>query len=104
MIQQQSIFFPSNNSLKFFYIIKCDIFLSLHINAGRDPPKFITSFDAADLYETVRENVRKAGYDRPTPVQKYGIPIIGHGRDLMACAQTGSGKTVSKLSQICLFC
>ncbi len=62
--------------------------------SGRDPPKFITSFEAGQLYETVLENVRKARYDRPTPVQKYGIPVIANGRDLMACAQTGSGKTV----------
>lgn len=53
------------------------------------------SFDEADLYPTFRENVRKAKYEKPTPIQKWAIPIILQGRDLMACAQTGSGKTVS---------
>ena len=43
----------------------------------------------------LRENVTKAGYKQPTPIQKSAIPIIQAGRDLMACAQTGSGKTVS---------
>jgi len=42
----------------------------------------------------LKNNVAKAGYTKPTPVQKHGIPIIAAGRDIMACAQTGSGKTV----------
>ena len=63
---------------------------------GRDPPLHgLGSFDEANLYEAFRNNVRKAHYDKPTPVQKWAIPSIMAGRDLMACAQTGSGKTVS---------
>ena len=64
-------------------------------------PQPIRSFEDANLYEPFMENVRKAKYSKPTPVQKYSIPIVLAGRDLMACAQTGSGKTVSNLSFVC---
>uniref|UniRef100_A0A672TR19 DEAD/DEAH-box helicase domain-containing protein n=1 Tax=Strigops habroptila TaxID=2489341 RepID=A0A672TR19_STRHB len=49
---------------------------------------------------TLNVNIGKAGYSKLTPVQKYSIPIILAGRDLMACAQTGSGKTVSILCSL----
>ena len=55
---------------------------------------FISSFTEADLYEKLQDNVKKAKYEKPTPIQKWAIPIILGGRDLMGCAQTGSGKTV----------
>ncbi len=39
--------------------------------------------------EIVMCNIALTRYTRPTPVQKYAIPIIKARRDLMACAQTG---------------
>lgn len=58
---------------------------------GQQVPEHITSFDDIKLTDIIRENVKMARYDKPTPVQKYAIPIILGGRDLMSCAQTGSG-------------
>lgn len=61
---------------------------------GENAPRPIKSFEEAGLRPLVLENVKKSGYNKPTPIQKYSIPIIMAHRDLMACAQTGSGKTV----------
>ncbi|XP_041753367.1 probable ATP-dependent RNA helicase DDX4 isoform X3 [Coregonus clupeaformis] len=68
--------------------------------SGSNPPKAIMAFEEAALCESLNRNVIKSGYKKPTPVQKHGIPIISAGRDLMACAQTGSGKTAAFLLPI----
>uniref|UniRef100_A0A8C2P713 RNA helicase n=1 Tax=Capra hircus TaxID=9925 RepID=A0A8C2P713_CAPHI len=68
--------------------------------SGHDPPPAILTFEEANLCQTLNNNIAKAGYTKLTPVQKYSIPIIQGGRDLMACAQTGSGKTAAFLLPI----
>uniref|UniRef100_A0A8C3QMH2 RNA helicase n=1 Tax=Cyanoderma ruficeps TaxID=181631 RepID=A0A8C3QMH2_9PASS len=68
--------------------------------SGLDPPAALMSFADTNMCHTLTVNVAKAGYSKPTPVQKYSIPIILAGRDLMACAQTGSGKTAAFLVPI----
>lgn len=60
----------------------------------------IQSYDDISLTTIMHDNISSAQYVRPTPVQKYAIPIISAGRDLMACAQTGSGKTAAFLIPI----
>lgn len=67
---------------------------------GQNVPGHITSFTDVKLTEIIANNITLARYDIPTPVQKYAIPIISEGRDLMACAQTGSGKTAAFLVPI----
>ncbi|KAI7903422.1 P-loop containing nucleoside triphosphate hydrolase protein [Cokeromyces recurvatus] len=61
--------------------------------SGHDCPECITSFTAPPMDPHLLSNIELARYTTPTPVQKYSIPIVNAGRDLMACAQTGSGKT-----------
>uniref|UniRef100_A0A452SC84 RNA helicase n=1 Tax=Ursus americanus TaxID=9643 RepID=A0A452SC84_URSAM len=68
--------------------------------SGHDAPPAILTFEEANLCQTLNNNISKAGYTKLTPVQKYSIPIILAGRDLMACAQTGSGKTAAFLLPI----
>nr|CCC94462.1 unnamed protein product [Trypanosoma congolense IL3000] len=57
----------------------------------------IKSFVEMKISPTLLENVKRCGYTKPTPVQSLGIPTALSHRDLMACAQTGSGKTASYL-------
>jgi probable ATP-dependent RNA helicase DDX4 len=64
---------------------------------GNDPPNSIKSFEECNLRSLLMENIRKSKYTNPTPVQRHALPIIMAGRDMMACAQTGSGKTAAFL-------
>jgi probable ATP-dependent RNA helicase DDX4 len=64
---------------------------------GENIPKPIENFETSGLRQLLVDNIHKSGYLRPTPVQKHALPIVMAGRDLMACAQTGSGKTAAFL-------
>ena len=52
-------------------------------------------FDNLGLSENLQKTVTKNGYSDPTPVQAQAIPIIQQGKDLLAAAQTGTGKTAA---------
>lgn len=62
---------------------------------GDDVPPPVNTFAEIDLGQALNLNIQRCKYVRPTPVQRYTIPISLAGRDLMACAQTGSGKTAA---------
>ncbi|XP_060732329.1 DEAD-box helicase 3 X-linked a isoform X1 [Tachysurus vachellii] len=64
---------------------------------GSNCPGPIENFHDVDMGEIIMGNINLSRYTRPTPVQKHAIPIIKAKRDLMACAQTGSGKTAAFL-------
>ncbi len=51
------------------------------------------SFDTLGLSADILRAIREQGYNKPTPVQSKAIPIILEGKDVLAGAQTGTGKT-----------
>ena len=76
--------------------INFDKYDKIKVNvSGEDPPRPIQSFEEGLQSELLKEAIQKCKYTIPTPIQKYAIPMIAAGRDLMGCAQTGSGKTAA---------
>ena len=55
------------------------------------------SFTNLHLHPDLLTGIRELGFTRPTPIQAEAVPPALDGRDLLACAQTGSGKTVAFL-------
>ena len=53
------------------------------------------NFSDLGLGDGVLKAVADAGYTTPTPIQEQAIPIVLMGRDILGCAQTGTGKTAS---------
>ncbi len=51
------------------------------------------SFDSLGLNPEILRAIAEQGYVEPTPIQQQAIPAVLQGRDLMASAQTGTGKT-----------
>ncbi|NXX74717.1 DDX43 helicase, partial [Urocolius indicus] len=61
-------------------------------------PKPVCRFeDAFDDYPDIMANIRKVGFQKPTPIQSQAWPIILQGMDLIGIAQTGTGKTLAYL-------
>ncbi|HMJ67264.1 MAG TPA: DEAD/DEAH box helicase [Cyclobacteriaceae bacterium] len=53
------------------------------------------TFDQLSLIEPLLKSIKAEGYDQPTPIQEQSIPIVLERRDLLGCAQTGTGKTAA---------
>ena len=55
------------------------------------------SFDTFGLHRTLLRAIQTLGYTDPTPIQQAAIPAVFTGRDVIGCAQTGTGKTAAYL-------
>ncbi|OQV12590.1 putative ATP-dependent RNA helicase Pl10 [Hypsibius exemplaris] len=95
-VMERALFVNANTGINF------DKYEDIQVEvSGRDAPApIVAHFKEVEIHQIVRDNIDLANYSRPTPVQKNAIPIVLATRDLMACAQTGSGKTAAFLVPI----
>ncbi|NWI67655.1 DDX52 helicase, partial [Todus mexicanus] len=66
---------------------------------GTDLPDPVATFDQLQkeykVHPKIMENIQASGFRVPTPIQMQAIPVMLHGRELLASAPTGSGKTLA---------
>lgn len=55
----------------------------------------MSTFESLNLIEPLLRATRELGYELPTPIQRECIPLLLGGRDVLGCAQTGTGKTAA---------
>ncbi|XP_029469300.1 probable ATP-dependent RNA helicase DDX52 [Rhinatrema bivittatum] len=66
---------------------------------GTDIPEPVATFEQLhqeyNIHPRIMQNVQESGFQLPTPIQMQAVPVMLHGRELLACAPTGSGKTLA---------
>ncbi|KAA0720319.1 putative ATP-dependent RNA helicase DDX52 [Triplophysa tibetana] len=66
---------------------------------GTDIPDPVSTFEELqkeyNLDPRIIQNIKTAGFQTPTPIQMQALPLMMHDREILACAPTGSGKTVA---------
>ncbi|CUA70689.1 ATP-dependent RNA helicase [Rhizoctonia solani] len=98
---ERELYGEADDPLKQHTGINFDKYEDIPVEAtGAGVPEPVNQFTNPPLDPVLLENIQYSRYTTPTPVQKYSIPIVAAGRDLMACAQTGSGKTAGFLFPI----
>jgi len=82
-------------------MLSADAFRSkFHISSareGQELPDPVQRFDDAPFSKKIRQGLAAAGFTAPSPIQAQGWPVAVEGRDLVAVAKTGSGKTLGFL-------
>ena len=69
----------------------------IRVMRGIDPPKCVLTFEEASFPAYVMEDLARTGFDAPSGVQSLAWPTALSGRDMIAVAETGSGKTLGYL-------
>jgi len=57
--------------------------------------KIMTNFKDLNLIHPIQKALDELGYETPTPIQQQAIPPVLQGKDVLGCAQTGTGKTAA---------
>ena len=53
------------------------------------------TFKELNIIQPILKAIEEKGYNRPTPIQQQAIPVALSRKDILGCAQTGTGKTAS---------
>ncbi|KAG0050790.1 DEAD-box ATP-dependent RNA helicase [Gryganskiella cystojenkinii] len=97
---EEELFGPENRIQTGVHFDKRNRTSQVRLKGGPANHEPITDFRQVDLHPTIIDNVMRMQYSKPTPIQRNAIPLIQGGYDLLACAQTGSGKTAAYLLPI----
>jgi ATP-dependent RNA helicase DDX5/DBP2 len=73
---------------------RMDVIVEILPGESEAPPP-IESFEDMNLSSKIMLDIKFHEYEKPTPIQAQAIPIICSGRDVLGCAETGSGKTAA---------
>lgn len=95
--QPAEIDLEEEEQLKYGQGINFDRFDRIEVDCRGADIKPIDRFDQLITSDLLRQNIQRAGYTKMTPIQRYTIPTLAQGHDLVGCAQTGSGKTAAFL-------
>ena len=60
-------------------------------------PKPVKTWSQCGVSQRILDILKKNNYEKPTPIQAQGIPIVMSGMDMIGIAKTGSGKTLAFL-------
>jgi probable ATP-dependent RNA helicase DDX4 len=87
----------AEEELKIGQGINFDRFDKIEVDVRGGSIKPINTFSDLITSQLLLDNIKRAGYTKMTPIQRYTIPAMAANHDIVGCAQTGSGKTAAFL-------